>query len=354
MIWLKRAGWALAVLCGLCAIVLLDFMRHGGQFRTLKAHAPGVCTAVPLEASAEDIQINRARGIAYLSMLDRRAAMQGGSARGTILALDLNDPALPVTLALARAPEGFHPHGLSLYRVGDGSLRLFAVSHPQGAPHTIEIFEQTSDEPFRPVATITDPLLVAPNAVAAVGARQFYVANDSGAHNLWQRFSELVLRLGRSQITYFDGQTMRVVATDLQSATGIAISGDGMRVFVSETLGRRVRVYARNAGTGELRFVESIELGSAADNLNFDADGNLWIAAHPKTFELVRHFMSASHPSPTQIFKWSPRAAGSGGLDEVLLDDGRALSAGSVGAVLGKRLLIGSITERKLLACRLP
>ena len=81
MIWLKRAGWALAVLCGLCAIVLLDFMRHGGQFRTLKAHAPGVCTAVPLEASAEDIQINRARGIAYLSMLDRRAAMQGGSAR---------------------------------------------------------------------------------------------------------------------------------------------------------------------------------------------------------------------------------------------------------------------------------
>ena len=247
MIWLKRAGWALAVLCGLCAIVLLDFMRHGGQFRTLKAHAPGVCTAVPLEASAEDIQINRARGIAYLSMLDRRAAMQGGSARGTILALDLNDPALPVTLALARAPEGFHPHGLSLYRVGDGSLRLFAVSHPQGAPHTIEIFEQTSDEPFRPVATITDPLLVAPNAVAAVGARQFYVANDSGAHNLWQRFSELVLRQGRSQITYFDGQTMRVVATDLQSATGIAISGDGMRVFVSETLGRRVRVYARNA-----------------------------------------------------------------------------------------------------------
>lgn len=352
--WLKRAGWALAGMLVLLLLVLLDFMRHGGQFRTLKPHLPGPCTPVPLEASAEDIQIDRARGIAYLSLLDRRAVMQGKAKDGDVLALDLNGESLHAVSALMRSPAGFHPHGLSLYRAGDGSVRLFVVSHPKDQPHTIEIFESSVNEPFKPVATITDPTLRSPNAVAAVGARQFYVANDSGAHNVWQRFAELVLRRGLSEVLYFDGESMRVVARGLKSATGIAVSADGLRIYVSETLGRRVRVYTRNAGTGELSFAEDIELESAPDNLNFDSDGNLWIAAHPKTFELVRHFIAADHPSPTQIFRWSPNAVGVPHLEEIMLDDGRALSAGSVGAVLGKRLFVGSITEQKLLACRLP
>ena len=200
MIWLKRAGWLLAALLACVVVVLLDFMRHGGQFRTLKPHTPGVCTPVPLTASAEDIQIDRARGIAYLSLLDRRAGMQGIETQGDLYALDLNTEPLQGDSALARVPSGFHPHGLSLYRVGDGSLRLFAISHPKGQPHTVEIFEQGTEGGFRPVATITDPALRSPNAIAAIGARQFYVANDSGAHNAWQRFSELVLRRGLAEI----------------------------------------------------------------------------------------------------------------------------------------------------------
>lgn len=352
--WLKRAGWLLAALLACFVVVLLDFMRHGGQFRTLKPHAPGICTPVPLTASAEDIQIDRARGIAYLSLLDRRAGMQGRETQGDLYALDLNAEPLQGNSALARVPPGFHPHGLSLYRVGDGSLRLFAISHPKGQPHTVEIFEQGTEDAFRPVATITDPALRSPNAVAAIGARQFYVANDSGARNAWQRFGELVLRRGLSEVLYYDGETVRVVARGLKSAAGIAVSGDGLRVYVSETFGRRVRVYGRNAGTGDLTPLEDIDLDSAPDNLNFDADGNLWIAAHPKTFELVRHFISPTHPSPTQIFRWSPNAIGVPRLEEVLLDDGRALSAGSVGAVVGRRLFVGSITETKLLSCRLP
>jgi hypothetical protein len=39
---------------------------------------------------------------------------------------------------------------------------------------------------------------------------------------------------------------------------------------------------------------------------------------------------------------------------QVYLDLGEQISAGSVGAVHEKQLLIGSITERRILRCRLP
>jgi hypothetical protein len=39
---------------------------------------------------------------------------------------------------------------------------------------------------------------------------------------------------------------------------------------------------------------------------------------------------------------------------DMFLDLGQSLSAGSVGTPFGGQLLIGSITEPKVLACRLP
>jgi hypothetical protein len=38
----------------------------------------------------------------------------------------------------------------------------------------------------------------------------------------------------------------------------------------------------------------------------------------------------------------------------IYLNTGEEISAGSVAALLGKRLLIGSITEHEILDCRLP
>ena len=38
-------------------------------------------------------------------------------------------------------------------------------------------------------------------------------------------------------------------------------------------------------------------------------------------------------------------------IEEIYLDDGRQMSAGSIGATFGNLLLIGSITERKIQIC---
>jgi arylesterase/paraoxonase len=355
MTWLKRIGIALAALVLVVALITLDFLRHGGQFRSLQPAFAGSCTTLGMDASAEDIQIDRARGVAYLSYLDRRGLVEGKPVTGSILLLDLNLPDARPRAALLSEPAAFRPHGLSLYRSGDGALRLFAISHPPEAPHVIEIFEQGLTGAFSVVRNVRDPLLVRPNALLAVGPAQFYVANDSGARNGFERVTEMLFRRGLSTIAYFDGKAMRVVASGLKSAAGIGMSPDGAFVYVSETSGNRIAVFARNPASGDLTPRGHVDLGSAPDNINVNADGSLWVAAHAKVLALVRHFGNATQLAPTQVFRidmgQDPAQAR---VEQVYLNLGEEISAGSVGAVYNRELLIGSITERKLLRCRLP
>jgi arylesterase/paraoxonase len=354
---LKRLAWAGLALLALLGLFTLDALRHGGQFRELPAATPLDCETLPLAASAEDIQLDRARSVAFLSAFDRRALIEGGAPTGDILRLELpatKDAALPApSSALAAKPAGFRPHGLSLYRMGDGALRLFAISHLPDGSHAVEIFEQRAvDGLFVPVRSVRDPLLRSPNAVVAVGPEQFYVANDSGAEGFLDRFAELARRRGLSRIVFFDGKDMTVAASGLASAVGLGMSPDGTRLYAAETLGKRLAVFERNAGTAALTRLADIPVDGAPDNINIDAEGDLWLAVHGRTLDLVRHFGDAAHPAPSWIQRLR-HAAEEPRLETVFLDPGVRISAGSVGAVHDGRLLMGSITERKLLSCRL-
>lgn len=349
---LKWAGIVLGVLVVAIGAVVLSFLQKGGQFRTLQAHFDGQCRDVPMAASAEDIRIDPERGLAYLSYFDRRGLIEKKADHGTVMLVDLSAAELRPRAALATDPPEFRPHGMSLWIPRDGGPQvLFVISHLSGQGHAIEVFEQNATGAFAPVQTIRDPLLVKPNAILAVGPRQFYVANDSGAQGGFQRMQEMVFGRGLSTLAYWDGTKMSAAATGLKSAAGIAASPDGRVVYVSETAGNRLQLFERDPASGALASKSVIDVGSAPDNLFVEPDGTLWLAAHAKTVALVRHFGDARNPAPTQLFRMRP---GGTQLEEVFLDTGERFSAGSVAAVRGKRMLVGSITERRILDCTLP
>lgn len=304
----------------------------------------GSCTAIPLEnASAEDIQIDRARGLAYLSLFDRLASAQGEeTSPGTIGRLDLNMKPPQLGNALQDGPT-LHPHGLSLYMDDTGQRYLFVINHINRAAtgeEAIELYKEVSPGVFSHRETFKDPSIVRANDLVAVGPRSFYVAQDVDRRG-GQVLTDLV---------YFDGKEYSVVAKDIQSGGGINVSADGSTLYIAETGGKAVRVVARNPD-GAIETVRSIDLGTSPDNIDIAEDGSLWVGAHSNVVALAMHFIAGSK-SPTQILRVDV-SGDEPAIEEIYMNAGEEITSGSGGATLGDQLLIGSITARKVLLCNM-
>lgn len=341
---------------GVCLFLMYVYP---GFLSPVASHFAGVCRPVPLDASAEDLRIDPRTGVAYLSYYDRFGGYPAAAARkqpGTIMLMDLNSAEPRARAALTTEPAGFGPQGVSLYQDTTGPKRLFAVSRRTLDQHSIEIFQQSSTGSFAPVETLRDRSLWAPNGIVAVGSRQFYVTNDSGfkdrdAGNPKRRV-ERRLRNNRSNVLYYDGTSFRIVADELDMANGIAVSPDGKTVYVAEATGRKLTLFDRDLTTGALNRRESVRLDTAPDNLTVDETGRVWIAAHPRVIELRENLEDPKSRSPSQVLKFDPTAAGDKRITEVFLNDGKDISASTVAAPFRDLLVIGSVTDHRVLVCK--
>jgi arylesterase/paraoxonase len=141
------------------------------------------------------------------------------------------------------------------------------------------------------------------------------------------------------------------VLENIASGGGINSSADHRTLYVAETSGKRVRVLDR-ADDGSVTERARIAVDTSPDNIDVAADGSLWVAGHANTLKLIQHFIKGS-PAPSQVWRVALGADGTSEQEEIYLDDGSNLSAGSVGATYGKLLLVGSITERKIQVCEM-
>jgi arylesterase/paraoxonase len=326
-------------------------LGRGGAFKSIEPHFAGRCEALPLEGSGEDILVDRERGIAYLSLLDRKSVVEGKDVQGTVARVDLNARPFVAVDALATKPGLMRPHGLSLWVAPDGSRRLFVINHGRKRgvdPEAVEIFDETAPGEYTHAETVRGEQLFSPNDLVAVGPRQFYVANDKPlggalATGLQQ------MGVGASPLSYFDGPAGRYVREDMASGGGINVSADGGTLYVAETAGKRLRVLSR-AANGDVTETGRIAMDTSPDNIDVAADGSVWVTGHANTLALIQHFV-AGKPAPSQVWRVVRGAGDEATQEEVYLDDGTQMSAGSVGATYGNLLLIGSITERKILVC---
>lgn len=354
----KRRPWRavlvmLGLLVALAGAFALRLLWIGGAFTRIKPHFAGHCRLVEGPVGPEDLTIDAPARRALVSASDRRALMAGRPVPGGIWSYPL-DPidAVPVNLT-PDAGIYLQPHGISLWREPDGRAALFVVNHPapgHGWPeHTIEIYDLAGDALVHR-ATLTDPRLVMPNDLVAVGLDRFYVTNTHAHGPGRLQALETYLQLRGAEVLRYGPGGFSTAIPDLVFPNGINVSPDGRAVYVAAVTWRSVLVYDRDPATDALTRRREIPIGSGGDNIEVDAQGTLWIGSHPKLLAVPKHAADPASPAPAQVLRVT---ADGRSVDEVYLGDGQPIAAASVAAHFANRLLIGQIFGNGFLDCEM-
>ncbi|WP_262693898.1 SMP-30/gluconolactonase/LRE family protein [Kordiimonas aquimaris] len=336
--------------------LLLETMHSAGVFRTIEPHFSGMCTRVEGVIGAEDITIDHATGIAYISAMDRRSLGATGKYDGGIYRYMPGSFKRPIKLE-ADTNDTFHPHGISLWKNQSDNDRLFVVSHPPSeidpkvATSQVDVFEIDGDH-LRHIQTVEPDEPISLNDVTAAGPDSFYASIDQGSVTPLGRTLETYGRLARAGIMRGENGKMRRVLSDLIYANGIQISVDKHTLYVAETTGKRLSAYSIEPQNGALDLQVDQQINSGLDNIEIDSDGNLWVVGHPKTFDFLGHAADATKRSPSQVFMVNI-SNNEIETKEIYLNDGNPISGASVAAPAGDRFLIGSVFEPFILDCSL-
>jgi arylesterase/paraoxonase len=353
---LKRILIGIFIVLALLILFVIKTLYDAGQFRSIDPHFSGRCTPVKL-ACPEDIDIDPSSGIAFISSSDRRAAMRGEKTQGAIYGYSLRSENPELINLTGDFTQAFHPHGINLY-ISGGRKLLFVINmgqdahfHDRTEGSTVEIFEFRQGR-LNHQETITGELIKTPNDILGVGPRQFYITNDHGATTPLGKKAEAYLQLAISNIVYYDGSSLKLVAEDLAYANGLALSGDGNTLFATATVGKMMRIYARDRSSGALRALEDIDLETGVDNIDIDEVGNIWAGCLPKLLSFVSYSKDPSKHAPSQVLKILPAGKGYE-IREVYLNRGEEISGASSAAYFRGRLLIGASYDDHFLDCRL-
>jgi arylesterase/paraoxonase len=353
----RRLGVIAVVLLIVVGGLLYRTLNAAGYFTTVTSSFAGTCTPITGVVGAEDMELDRTTGELFISSQNRRPfPLPPGQhlVQGDILLAHLDQPEVPPQSLTAVMSWTLHPHGLSLYRDGNGKRTLAVVNHVEPETSEIMLFDVVERAGATPQLSlrrrVKDPLIHDANDVTLVGHEAFYVTNDHGSRSAMGRMLEDYLLIPRADVVYYDGNAARVVASSLNYANGINRSADLATVYVAETTGRTLDIFHRDTTSGALTPVRSLFLGAGPDNIDVDAEGNLWIAAHPKMLDFLAHAQDAKKHSPSMVLRVDPTAE-DGAMRTIYTNTGEEMSGSSIAVSNGKRLAIGAVFEPKYLNC---
>jgi len=295
----------------------------------------------------EDMDLDERAGRLYISSSDRWSIFKGLPTTDAIWVLDVDSTATPRRMT-HNYPGEFHPHGISLLQKETESF-LFVVNH-NAAGNFVESFRIHRDSLVYQ-HSYSDDNMCCPNDVVAVDRDKFYVTNDHGTKGGFKRTLEDYGRIPYSSVLYFDGQKFTTVIDGLRYGNGINV--DGTRLYVATTTGQNLLTYERDLTTGQLTQVGKIGLKTGLDNIDVDADGNLWIAAHPKLLAFVAHAKDSTKKSPSQVLRLVPQPGNTFRVDEIFMDDGSILSGSSIAVRYKDELFVGGVFQPRILRIKL-
>ena len=240
-------------------------------------------------------------------------------------------------------PFPIYPHGISAIKVSE-VIRLFIINHsPQ--KDTIEIFDFTN-ETLKHIKTISSPILYNANDIVAIDSNRFFITHDHYYKNYFVKIFESLLRLDKGFISYFDGNTLTKIQTDLAFPNGIQFKDN----FLYVTLFNSKKINKYQLKSQKLKLINETPLAYHPDNISIK-NNHLTVAQHPNLFQLSLHALLTQEVSPSLIQKINLE---NDRIDTLYKDSGEELSAASIAIQTKNDILIGSIYNRYYLVCPLP
>jgi arylesterase/paraoxonase len=354
---LARSGitW-LAVLLVVVAFFVIRWLTAAGMFTSVTPMAPNICEPIARLQGPEDFEVDAAHDAVIVSSTNRRAPKGTPDPGDGLYVLKLSDPkSAPVKLTDG-VPKDFHPHGISLYRAANGDETLMAINHHSSGVNAVEIFGlayENGAAKLSPRASIGGGLLVSPNDLFAVAPDRFYVTNDHATKTGLGRFAEDYLIWPHADLLYFNGTNFRISVQRMAFPNGVYVAPDGAHLYVTLTNERRVIAFSREPFFGSLKEIGSLSIPARLDNISADAQGRLIIAGHPSLLRVNQFRSDPAKPSSSEVFRVTLDKDGvPTGYETIFADQGRLIGASSVAAMVGQRMLIGSVLDDKVLECR--
>jgi len=343
---LKKILITLLLLILALVAYVYSILSSTGFFRDIENKAFGsVYQEIPL-TGAEDLTIDYEVGLMVISAFDRRGAVKGENPTGGIYMIDLNQEPFKAVRLEDGLGEGFHPHGISLFKTDSASYRLLVVNHQNGK-HSLELFDLI-DGSLSLVKTFADEKILSPNDIVFVDAERFYFTNDHGYTSGAGVFFENYMGLKASGVVYFDGENFRDVAGDIAYANGINITPDLKTLYVASPRQFELLEYSIKED-GSLEKTNTMPAGTGIDNLEWDEQGNLWSGAHPNLIGFTQYAALKKDISPSEVVRINfPDAS----VESLYVNDGVELSTSCVAAPYGDYLFIGTVMDDKVLVLK--
>jgi arylesterase/paraoxonase len=124
--------------------------------------------------------------------------------------------------------------------------------------------------------------------------------------------------------------------------------------LVASLTARSLKSFSRDPFGGNLTEAGSLSLPAAPDNISLDASGEIWVAGHASLPRWRAFVADPAKRASSQIFRVSLLGGEPQEAIQVYGNDGTEISGAGIGAIAGKRLLIGSSLDGRLLACSGP
>ena len=348
---LGRPRRPLRALAALVIVAVISALGRGiwvnGVFSGVTPGFAGSCKVVATLPGVQDME--QADGTVFVSV----ASARGPGAADGIYAVP-RDGGMPVKLA--GAPKDFPPRGIGLYRApGSDALSLYAVNRRSSGRFSIDSFEVTNPGTTPALAAqgmIEGGLLINPQDVAVVGPNLFYVANGTAGSNVLIHGLQTYGIIPGGNVLYFNGTSFSQVADGLYGTRSLLLTPRGDHVIVGGLLSRSLTAFSREPFTGALTEDGTLVLPGSPEKLSLDAQGQLWVAGHANLLDWRAMTADPHRRAASQILRVSLLNGVPGSVAQVYGNDGSQLGGASVGLAVGKRLLIGSSLDGRLLGCQ--